>query len=135
LNLNSSSEQEGATFMRRYFVIGLALWLGATVVLRFAGQYLLHPGSMLASAGLLAASFPLMAFLARRICADAALPRESWPVAGVLLIMPSLILDTFSSAFFPIVYPNMNPSAAGLFGGWILCCCAGALAGVILKSP
>jgi Family of unknown function (DUF5367) len=120
--------------MRQCFLIGLALWLAATVVLRFAGQYLLHPESVLASAALLGASFPVMALVARRICADAALPRESWPAAGALLIMPSLVLDTFSSAFFPIVYPNMSPVTAGLFGGWILCCCAGALIGVNLKA-
>jgi hypothetical protein len=119
--------------MRRCFMIGLTLWLGATVLLRFAGQYLLRPESLLASAALLVASFPLMALVARRICADAALPPESWPAAGALLIIPSLVLDTFSSAFFPIVYPNMSPGTAGLFGGWILCCCAGALTGVNLK--
>jgi hypothetical protein len=115
-------------------MIGLAIWLGATVTFRFAGQYLLRPESLLASAALLGASFPLMALVARRICSDAALPPESWPAAGALMIMPSLVLDTFSSAFFPIVYPNMNPGTAGPFGGWILCCCAGALAGVNFKG-
>jgi len=34
-----------------------------------------------------------------------------------------------ASAFFPVVFPNMAPEAAGIFGGWMLCCCAGAAIG------
>ena len=117
--------------MKRIFIVGFVIWLGATAVLRVSGQYLLHPESPLAIAVLLIASFPLMALVARRICADAHLPRELWPAAATFLILPSLIFDTFSAAFFAIVYPNIPPAAAGLFGGWILCCCGGALAGVI----
>jgi len=44
------------------------------------------------------------------------------------------VLDTFSAAFFATVYPNIPPEAAGLFGGWILCCCGGALLGVSFAS-
>lgn len=118
--------------MRRVIITGLVIWLGATVALRFTGQYLLRPENILAVAMLLLLSFPLMALLARRICAEAAIPREQWPAAAIFLVMPTLVLDTFSSAFFPLVYPNMPQEAAGLFGGWMLCCCAGALLGVNL---
>jgi hypothetical protein len=113
--------------MLRCLIIGFVIWLVASVALRFGGQYLLHPESLIAIAALLLVSFPAMAVVARRICADAALP---WPAAGVFLVMPSLVLDTFSSAFFPVVYPNIPQQAAGLFGGWIRFCCAGALFGV-----
>jgi hypothetical protein len=118
--------------MRRCLLTGFAIWLGATIALRFTGQYILYPSSLVAVAALLLASFPLMAFIARRICADAALPRAEWPAAGIFLVMPTLVLDTFSTVFFPIVYPNIPQEAAGLFGGWMLCCCAGALLGVNL---
>ncbi len=114
--------------MRRGLTIGFVIWLAATVVLRFAGQYLLHPENLAAIVVLLAASFPLMGFVARRICLD--VPREQWPVAGIGLVMPTLVLDSFSTVFFPLVYPNIPQQAAGLFGGWMLCCCAGALFGV-----
>lgn len=121
--MNSYSE-----LRQRILIIGLVIWLGGTLALRFFGQYLLRPGSPLAILLLLLLSFPLMAIVARRICA--AVPREQWPAAGIFLVMPSLVLDTFSSAFFSAVYPNIPAHAAGLFGGWILICCAGALAGV-----
>jgi hypothetical protein len=116
--------------MFRCLTIGFVIWLAATIALRFAGQYLLHPDNLLSIAALLAASFPLMALMARRICADTVLPPEQWPAAGIFLVMPTLVLDTFSSVFFPFVYPNIPQQAAGLFGGWMLWCCAGALFGV-----
>ncbi len=46
--------------------------------------------------------------------------------------LPTLLLDPFSSAFFPAVFPNMAPEVAGVFGGWMLWCCAGALVGVMI---
>ena len=116
--------------MRRCLMIGFIIWLFATITLRLTGQYLLHPENLVAIVALLLASFPLMALVARRICADTALPREQWPAAGIFLVMPTLVLDTFSTVFFPLVYPNIPQQAAGLFGGWMLCCCAGALLGV-----
>lgn len=118
--------------MRRCMVVGFFIWLCGTLVLRFAGQYFLYPENVLAIALLLLASFPLMALVARRVCSDASIPREQWPAAAIFLVMPTLVLDTFSSAFFPLVYPNIPEQAAGLFGGWMLWCCAGALLGANL---
>jgi Family of unknown function (DUF5367) len=118
--------------MRRVLIVGFIIWLAASITLRFTGQYLLMPASPAAVAILLLASFPLMALVARRVCADAGIPREQWPAAGIMLVLPSLVLDTFSTIFFPMVYPNIPGEAAALFGGWILICCAGALLGVSL---
>jgi len=50
-------------------------------------------------------------------------------------IQPTLLLDPFSSAFFPIVFPNIAPEMAGVFGGWMLLCCAAALVGVTIQWP
>lgn len=116
--------------MRRILLIGFLIWLFGTLILRLAGQYFLYPRNVTVIALLLIVSFPLMALVARRVCSDGAIPREQWPAAAIILVMPSLVLDTFSSAFFPLVYPNIPEQAAGLFGGWILWCCAGALLGV-----
>jgi hypothetical protein len=118
--------------MRRVLIVGFIIWLAATIVLRLTGQFVLLPANPAAVAILLVASFPLMAIVARRICTDAAIPREQWPAAGILLVLPSLVLDTFSTILFPVVYPNIPAKAAALFGGWILICCAGALFGVNL---
>jgi hypothetical protein len=78
----------------------------------------------------------MTSLLARRLCRRFHLPTDAWPGAAISLALPTLLLDPFSSAFFPVVFPNIPASAAGIFGGWMLCCCAGALTGVIFRrSP
>ena len=114
----------------RLCLTGFVIWFGATVVLRFAGQYLLDPGRPLPLVLLFAVSFPLMAWIVRGLCRDSRLPAEQWPSGAISVALPTLLLDPFSSAFFPVVFPNMAPQMAGVFGGWMLWCCAGALAGV-----
>jgi hypothetical protein len=116
----------------RLFLSGFAIWLAATIALRLAGQRILHPGDLKGTLILFAVSFPLMACVVRRLCKSARLPREQWILGAVSVALPSLLLDPFSSAFFPLVFPNMAPEVAGVFGGWVLWCCAGAIVGVLL---
>lgn len=113
-------------------VTGLAIWFGATLVLRFEGQHLLRPGDWEGTLLLFALSFPLMALLVRRLCRRFRVPRDQWIAGALAIAAPTLLLDPFSSAFFPVVFPNMAPEVAGTFGGWMLWCCAGALVGVTI---
>jgi hypothetical protein len=114
---------------------GLGMWVAGTLALRIAGQHLLRPREPGGTFVLFAVSFPLMGLIVRRICTGFRLPREQWLEAAFLIALPTLLLDPFSSAFFPAVFPNMAPEVAGVFGGWMLWCCAGALVGAsITKS-
>ena len=114
----------------RLFLCGLGIWIAATLALRMAGQHLLQPGAWKLTLILFAVSFPLMAGLVRRLCARFHLEREQWLRGAFSVALPTLLLDPFSSAFFPVVFPNMAPEVAGTFGGWMLWCWAGALVGV-----
>lgn len=116
----------------RLFLTGLWIWLAATIVLRLAGHYLLRSAGWIAVLALFVISFAAMALLARSLCRSAHLAREDWPRGAISLVLPTLLLDPFSSAFFPTVFPNMAAGLAGVFGGWMLVCCAGALAGTIV---
>ena len=117
---------------RPLFLYGIALWAVGTIVLRTVGQRLLHPGNGLGTLLLFAVSLPLMAWLARRLCSRYQPRKEEWPAGAIALALPTLLLDPFSSAFFPAIFPNMAPEVAGVFGGWMLWCCAGALLGATL---
>jgi hypothetical protein len=117
----------------RLFLCGLGIWLGATVALRLGGQLLLHSGDWKGTLILFAVSFPLMAWLVRRLCSRFQPQREDWPAGAIAIALPALLLDPFSSAFFPVVFPNMAPELDGVFGGWMLWCCAGALVGVTIR--
>ena len=118
---------------RRFILLGLAIWLLATLALRMAGQRILSANHWSYVLLLFASSFVLMAFLIRRACRAAHLAPEQWPVGAVSLLLPTLLLDPFSSAFFPFVFPNMAPEAAGVFGGWMIVCCAGGLLGAVVR--
>jgi hypothetical protein len=119
---------------RRLFFCGLGIWLVATVALRLAGQRLLRPGESKVTLLLFAVSFPLMGGVVRRLCRRFRLPREEWLGGALAIALPTLLLDPFSSAFFPLVFPNMAPEVAGIFGGWMLWCCAGAFVGVGIRG-
>jgi Family of unknown function (DUF5367) len=114
----------------RLFLLGLGVWMGATLALRVAGQRLLRPGDWSGTLLLFAVTFPFMSWMVRRLCRRFHLGQEQWLAGTVSVLLPTLLLDPFSSAFFPIVFPNMSPEVAGVFGGWMLWCCAGALVGV-----
>ena len=117
---------------RRLLVYGFALWLAGTIGVRLWGGWVLHPASVLGTLLLYVLSFLALGGLTRRLCRRAGLPHREWPAGAVSLALPTLLLDAFSAAFFPTVFPNLAPAAAGLFGGWMLCCCAGALMGATL---
>jgi hypothetical protein len=118
----------------RLFLYGLVIWLAATAALRLRGQHLLRPGNPRGTLILFAVTFPLSAWVVRRICRRFKLPRDQWLDGAFWLLLPTLLLDPFSSAFFPIVFPNMAPEVAGVFGGWMLWCCAGGLVGVTIRA-
>jgi uncharacterized protein DUF5367 len=118
----------------RYRVLftGALLWIVGTVAIRLGGRGVLHPNRPLATLILYLASFALMALVVPRIFRRLGLEQDSWPAAATLLMLPTLVLDPFSCAFFTVIFPNVEPGAAGVFGGWILIFCAGAVAGVWL---
>lgn len=118
---------------KRLLLFGLGIWIGATVGLRMAGQHLLRPGDWKGTLILFAVSFPLMAWIARRLCSRFEPVPQQWPAGAISIALPTLLLDPFSSAFFPVVFPNMAPETAGVFGGWMLWCCAGALIGATIS--
>ena len=116
--------------MKRFLAIGFLLWLAGTAALRLVPGSLFRPDRAGATVALYAASFGLMFALIRWRLLPAVGPgRAAAAVIGLLL--PTLILDAFSAAFFPAAFPNLSADAAGLFGGWMLICCGGALAAVL----
>jgi hypothetical protein len=117
----------------RFLLTGLFIWIIGTLAVRLAGQHILQPGRWRGMLILYAVSFPLMALLVRRICVGSKIPPAEWADGAIAIMLPTLLLDPFSSAFFPTVFPNIAPSMAGAFGGWMLFCCAGAALGVSFR--
>lgn len=114
-------------FMRRLVLFGFGLWLAATLILRVGGETVLRPGSGLRVPALFVVSFLASAWIVRALCGSFLPRRECWPAGAIAILLPTLLLDSFSSAYFPVVFPNMAPEMAGVFGGWMLWCCAAGL--------
>lgn len=130
-------EYEFMFINRRLLRYGILLWVVGTIVLRVAGQRLLPPSNSAGTVLLIVATFPAAAWVVRRICRRAHLRREDWLAGAIAIVLPTLSLDAFSAALFPVIFPNIAPGAAGVFGGWMLACCAGGLLGVTIghRSP
>ena len=118
----------------RTLLTGVLLWTGGTAAIRLAGHRLLQPDHPARTVVLYLVSFLLMAILVPRICRRLGIARDLWPKAATLLILPTLVLDPLSCAFFTAMFPNIHPAAAGAFGGWMLICCGGGVAGAWRKS-
>ena len=117
----------------KLLVLGFIFWFAATLALRAVGQLLLVDSHWPRVVVLFAISFAAVAILVRIVCIRARLAPQDWPAGAVSLLLPTLLLDPFSSAFFPLVFPNMAPENAGVFGGWMLICCAGGLLGSLVR--
>lgn len=120
--------------MKTPLLIGFLFWLGGTIAIRFTGRAILVPGRPALTLVLYAVSFLLMAVVIPGICQVLRLERTRWFEAVALLILPTLLLDSLSCAFFSRIFPHIAPDAAGVFGGWMLVCCAGAVAGVWIRA-
>jgi hypothetical protein len=119
--------------VRRVFLIGVLIWIVGTIGVRLLGQRVLQPDQASRTVLVYLASFVLMALLVRCIFRRLRLERDAWFEAATLLILPTLILDPFSCLFFALVFPNMDAAVAGAFGGWMLICCGGGIAGLWAK--
>jgi hypothetical protein len=108
--------------MKRIVILGVSIWLIATLALRFWGQHLFNPSSIPSIAILLVGSAPLMFLLPRWIFRRQAVPPADRALAAIALVAPGMMLDTFSTIWFPLVFPNIRPDAGALFGGWLLMC-------------
>jgi hypothetical protein len=108
--------------MKRLTFAGFAIWLAATIGLRFAGQWLIRPGTLVGVALLLAVSGVLMYRLPRLLFTLLRIDRSDYTLGAILLVAPGMLLDTISAIWFSRVFPNMPTESAGLFGGWLLFC-------------
>jgi Na+/melibiose symporter-like transporter len=116
--------------MTRALLAGIVLWIAGTIGIRFSGHGLLRPEHTGQTLLLYAGTFVIMAVLIPRLCRRFGFEKESRFRAATLLMLPTLILDPFSSLYFAQIFPNLDPANAGAFGGWMLICCAGAIVGV-----
>lgn len=117
--------------MKRMAVTGFIIWAVATIALRLGGQYVF---GRLPALLLLLITIPVMASVARALLWHFP-TRGERALAAIALVAPGMLLDTISAIWFPLIFPNIRPDAAGAFGGWLLFCNVVVLLTAISSRP
>ncbi len=108
------------TFILPVLAIGFLIWFLATLTFRFAGQFFFITDSPVVLTSLYAAVIPALILIAVLTFKKFKLSGFENIVAGVLLVLPGMILDTFAIQFFEQIFPNMPSSRAATFGSWLM---------------
>jgi hypothetical protein len=116
--------------MRRFLLLGLILWFVGMALIRLTPARFLPADRPAAILVLYVVSFGVMFVVMRQLVARPQAASNAG-LAGIALVLPTLLLDAFAAAFFPVVYPNLPAHAAGVFGGWMMIICGGGLLAVL----
>ncbi|HKF42488.1 MAG TPA: DUF5367 family protein [Thermoanaerobaculia bacterium] len=120
--------------MKRYLWIGLAIWLFATLAIRFGGGGIFPTAPGLRFAILMAVTALVIgaavAYLVRQVRKP-----ENRLRAAVLVVLPGILLDTGSVLWFPRVFPNLPRDAGMPFAALLLWAYGIALLAGVLAKP
>ncbi|WP_407533157.1 DUF5367 family protein [Elizabethkingia anophelis] len=109
---------------KRYFIsilaIGFLIWLFATIAFRVAGQFFFITDSTVVLSILYIIVVPVLGLVTVFTCRKFRLTGLENVVAGVLLVLPGMLIDTFVIQFFCSIFPNMMESNAATFGSWLM---------------
>lgn len=104
---------------RLYLGIGFGVWLIATIVVRLIGQ-LIFNGNVALLIGLHVVTIPVIVVIALIAFRIGGLSREQRFLAGILLVLPGMLLDALVVQIFASTFPNIDPLYDANFGGWLL---------------
>ncbi|QQT26894.1 DUF5367 domain-containing protein [Sphingobacterium spiritivorum] len=100
--------------------IGFLIWLLATIAFRIAGQFFFITESTTILTILYIIVVPVLGLITVLTCKRFRLTGFENIVAGVLLVLPGMFIDTFVIQFFDHIFPNMPASRAATFGSWLM---------------
>jgi hypothetical protein len=103
-----------------FFVIGVIVWLGATLAMRVAGQFFFHHDSAAWMAVNFTAMLIAMPLLAYAIFQWRRVPVTQRAAAAVAVAVPGMLLDVLTTYFFAQTFPNVNAAGDGAWGAWLL---------------
>lgn len=101
-------------------LLGGGIWLIATFIIRRWGQVFFVPtnGVMM---GLCFLTFLVtIPLITHGLVRGLNIPAHQRLSAVLGLALPGLFLDVLTTYWFPQIFPNLTPSAAGPFGAWLL---------------
>lgn len=103
-----------------FFIWGLFLWFVGTLAFRLVGQFILIPDNSFSLLLIFAAAVPTMAAAIYPIYSLKRVSPSQRPLAAIFIVLPGMVLDVFSVLLFPVVYPNLSPTAVASFSAILL---------------
>lgn len=108
------------SFIFPVLFIGFLVWLLATLAFRLAGQFFFLTESPIILSILYVVVIPSMIFLALFTFKKFHLSGFEKTAAGILLVLPGMLIDTFAIQFFEAIFPNIPATRAASFGSWLM---------------
>lgn len=108
------------SFIFPVLFIGFLVWLLATLAFRLAGQFFFLTESPIILSILYVVVIPSLVFLTLFTFKKFHLSGFEKTAAGILLVLPGMLIDTFAIQFFEAIFPNMPATRAASFGSWLM---------------
>lgn len=119
-------------YARNALLLGLLIWLLATVLFRLSGHvFFLHENPFVMG-GLYLGVVPLLVAVAWGFMRFHRLTDAAAVVAAAYMVLPGMLLDTFFILWFAHLMPNLPATADAAFGSWLMWAYASVLAGGML---
>lgn len=117
-----------------FFGLGFIIWLLATIAMRLGGQLFFLDENPLVLILLWVFAVVGLVVIALSAFRWQRLGRWERYEAAILMVIPGMVLDAFILEGFAAVFPNMPPTAADSFGGWLLISYASVLIAALLPD-
>lgn len=106
--------------MLGYSLLGVFIWMLASVGFRTWGHFFLHAHNDFIRAVFFIALFailPLGGLFRMFISPTAKMP---FPMICIAMVVPGLVMDVFVVLFYGTFFPNLHPSTLPMFVAWML---------------
>lgn len=101
-------------------VFGFSIFLIATLIVRFWGQYIFIEENNLIIGSLYLGTLPALYFLVTGVFNRFKLNSETQLRSSILMALPAMLCDTFCIKFHAIVFPLLTVEQSILLGSWVL---------------
>ncbi|WP_248926845.1 DUF5367 family protein [Paenibacillus hamazuiensis] len=116
MNALRADHRKGTFFL----VWGFLLWLAATVIFHFLGDWMIEAGNWLKIVISFVAAVPLIYGCTLPVYAALHIPPAERLHCAACIALPGMLLDIFSLPFHRTVFPTLADNSIPLLAAWLL---------------
>ncbi|WP_163581898.1 DUF5367 domain-containing protein [Gracilibacillus saliphilus] len=103
-----------------FLLWGVLIWLGASAIFRFAGQYFFTSENYTLLIVTYILVIPLILALTLLLYRYKNLDSTEQVKAAILIALPGMLIDAIVLIYFEDIFVNLDPRLDGVFGSWLL---------------